>query len=265
MKRALVTGASRGIGRAIAESLLRDGYEVTGTSRHPEAIRETERLSGVRYLPLDLASEQSINGLTHALGDLDLLVNNAGQSQIGAVEEVPMEKARALFQANFFGTMSLIQRVLPGMRGRRHGMIISIASFAAVTPVPFLTLYGASKAALLALHRGLRHEVSPWEIRVAVVAPLDVNTAIPLDVCYDEGSAYLPSVATVRAIRDKGLAAAPQPALIAEAVVRILHARHPRLLTVAGRGAASTGFLVKHLPAAIVERIVRRRYGLSAT
>ena len=81
MKRALVTGASRGIGRAIAESLLRDGYEVTGTSRHPEAIRETERLSGVRYLPLDLASEQSINGLTHALGDLDLLVNNAGQSQ----------------------------------------------------------------------------------------------------------------------------------------------------------------------------------------
>jgi hypothetical protein len=97
---------------------------------------------------------------------------------------------------------------------------------------------------------------------VAVIAPLDVHTSIPLDVCYDEGSAYMPAVAAVRTLRDRGLAEAPQPAVIAAAVMKVLHARRPRLMSVAGRGARSTGFLVKHLPSGMVERIVRRRYGV---
>jgi short-subunit dehydrogenase len=263
MKRVLVTGASRGIGRAIAEALLRDGYEVTGTSRHPEAIPPAERVSGVRYVPLYLNDEESIANLARAAGEVDVLINNAGQSQIGAIEEVPMEKARALFQSNFFGAVSLIQKVLPGMRARRQGTILSVASFAAVTPVPFLSFYGASKAALLALHKSLRQELRPWGIRVAVVAPLDVHTSIPLDICYSEGSSYMPAIATVRTIRDRGLAGAPGPEVVARLVVKVLHARRPRLFTVAGRGAWSTGFLVKHLPAGVVERIIRRRYGLT--
>ena len=261
--RALVTGASRGIGRAIAEALVRDGYEVIGTARRPEALSDAERVPGVRYLPLDLGDESGIAAVARAAGDVDVLVSNAGQSQIGAIEEVPLERARAIFQTNLFGAMSLIQKIIPGMRARRQGTVIGIASFAAVTPVPFQSIYASSKAAFVALHTSLRHEVRPWGIRVAVVAPLDINTTIPLEDCCGEGSPYAPLVAAVRSRRDAGLAAAPGPEVVARTVMRVLHARRPRLFSVAGRGAWRTGFLAQHLPSAVVERVVRGRYGLT--
>ena len=262
MSTALVTGASRGIGRAIAGALCGAGYTVIGTSRSPQSLPAAERLPGVRYLQLDLVSQASIDALVAAAGDVDVLVNNAGQSQIGAIEEVPVSRMRALFEANLFGALSLTQRVLPGMRARKSGSIVTVASFAAVTPVPFLSMYAASKAALVAAFKGLRQEVAPWRIRVSVVAPFDVHTAIPLDVCYDERSAYMPTIAEVRGVRDRGLAEAPGPEVIASAVLGVLRARRPRFFTAAGRSAGVSAFLVKHLPESAVESIVRRSFHL---
>jgi short-subunit dehydrogenase len=259
---ALVTGASRGIGQTIARALCGAGYTVIGTSRAPGSLSAAERLPGVRYLPLDLASEPSIDALVTAAGEIDVLINNAGQSQIGAIEEVPLHRMRALFEANLFGALSLTRRILPSMRSRRSGRIVTIASFAAVTPVPFLSMYAASKAALVAAFKGLRCEVAPWGIRVSVVAPFDVHTTIPLDVCYDERSAYLPTIAEVRTVRDKGLAEAPGPEVISAAVLRILRARRPRFFTPAGRAAGASAFLLKHLPESTVESIVRRSFHL---
>ncbi len=258
MKTALVTGASRGIGRAIARALAADGWQVLGTSRNPQGIPVGERLAGVRYLPLDLRDEASIDALAAQAGEVDLLINNAGQSQIGAIEEVPLEKMRGIFDANLFGALRLVQRILPSMRGRRAGAIVTIASMAALAPVPFISTYAASKAGLVAACRALRHEVAPWGITVAVVAPFDVRTTIPLEVCYTAGSAYLPTVGRAREIRDRHLAEALGPDVVAKAVMRVIRSRRPRFFTPAGRRARLSLFLIRHLPDAVIERIVRR-------
>jgi short-subunit dehydrogenase len=262
MMRALVTGASRGIGKAIALALARRGYEVIGTSRNPGALSPEERIPGALYLPLDLRDEKSIDSLALAAGEVGVLVNNAGASLIGPLEELSLEKVRRLFEVNLFGLLSLTQRLLPGMRGRRNGAIINIASFAGVTPVPFLAAYAATKSALIAVTRALRQETAPWGIKAAVVAPFYIRTTIPLEVGYERGSAYVPTVDRVRAARDRFLAEAPGPQLIADKVVQILSAARPRLFNPVGRRARLTAFLVKHLPDAVVEAGIRGRYGL---
>ena len=133
---ALVTGASRGIGRAIAARLSQAGCAVIGTFRDPSALRRGDPLPGVRYLPLDLRDQRSIQALAAEVGVVDVLVNNAGMSQIGPVEDVPLDLVRGIFETNLFGLLSLTKLFLPGMRARRAGMIVNIASFAGVTPVP---------------------------------------------------------------------------------------------------------------------------------
>jgi short-subunit dehydrogenase len=260
--KALVTGASRGIGRAIAAALLRAGYEVIGTSRRPEAVPAAERLPGLTWLPLDLRSEQSIRACAAGAGSVDVLVNNAGGSQIAPVEEIPLDRVRSLFEMNLYGTIRLTQEILPGMRARRAGTVIAIASFAAVTTVPFIASYAASKAALVAFYRGMRHEVAPWGIRVAVVAPLDIHTTIPLDIAYDERSAYLDAVRRVQAARSTQHAHAPEPSTVARVVLRVLGRRNPRFFNVAGHNAGLQAFLVRHLPERVSERFVRRRFHL---
>jgi short-subunit dehydrogenase len=262
--RALVTGASRGIGRAIAKALAERGLEVTGTSRDPAGMAPGDRIAGVRYLPLDVRDERSIAALAAEAGELDVLVNNAGGSQIGALEEVSLDKVRGLFDSNLFGLLKLTQLLLPGMRGRRRGLIVNVASFAGVTPVPFLSVYAASKAALIALSRGLRHEVAPWGIKVAVVAPFDIHTSIPLEIGHLGASAYQDALARVRAVRDRGLAEAPEPDVVGRKVLQILDARRPRFLYPVGRGATVSALLVKVLPERAVEAVVRRRYDLKA-
>jgi short-subunit dehydrogenase len=258
--RALVTGASRGIGRAVAAALAGRGLSVTGTSRDPGAIAPADRIPGVRYLPLDLRDEKSMAALAAQVGDVDVLVNNAGGSQIGALEEVSLARVRGLFESNLFGALRLTQLLLPGMRRRRQGLIVNVASFAGVTPVPFLSVYAASKAALIALSRGLRLEVAPWGIRVAVIAPFDIHTGIPLEIGYDGESAYQAALERARAARDRGLAEAPEPDVVGRKVLQILDARRPRLLNPVGRGASVSALMVKVLPARVVESIVRRRY-----
>ena len=111
---ALVTGASRGIGKAIASALAADGWEVTGTCRNPARLAAEDRVPGVRYLPLDFSKKASIPALVKKLRAVDLLVNNAGTSSIGPVEEAPIEKVRAQFEDNFFGAVRITQASCPG-------------------------------------------------------------------------------------------------------------------------------------------------------
>ena len=259
---ALVTGASRGIGRAIAARLAHAGYTVIGTCRDPSALRSGEPPDGVRYLALDLRDRRSIQALAEEAGTVDVLVNNAGMSQIGAVEDVPLDLARGIFETNFFGLLGLTKLLLPSMRARRAGVIVNIASFAGVTPVPFLGMYAATKAALIAVSRSLRQELRPWGIRVAVVAPFDVHTDIPLEIGFDDGSSYREAAQAVKARRDKGLAEAPGPDIVARKVLSVIAARRPRLFNVVGRGAALTSLLVRILPERVTESATRSRYGL---
>jgi short-subunit dehydrogenase len=259
---AIVTGASGGIGGAIARGLVRAGFHVIGTSRDPAAISPDQRIEGVRYLPLDLRDARSIGAFAAEAGAADVLVNNAGASQIGALEEVPLERMRSLFETNLFGSLRLTQLLLPAMRARRSGTIINVASFAGVSPVPFLSVYAASKAALIAISRGLRAETAPWGIRVAVVAPFDIHTGIPLEIVSPEGSPYGATVQRVKEARDRFLAEAPEPGLVASTVLSILVRPSRRFFYPVGRGGRVTALLIRLLPDSIVAAVVRKRFGL---
>jgi len=129
----LVTGASCGIGKATATLLAEKGFRVFGTSRRPSGAQD----NGFQMLPLDVTSDQSVATCTSSVleqaGRIDVLVNNAGIGVLGALEETSLAEARAVFETNFFGMVRMVNAVLPGMRHRKHGLIINLGSLAAGT------------------------------------------------------------------------------------------------------------------------------------
>ena len=259
---ALVTGASRGIGKAIASALAADGWYVTGTCRDPKRLSAEDRVPGVRYLPLDFGRKASVEALIRKARPVDVLVNNAGSGSIGPVEEAPIDKVRALFETNFFGAVRLTQGVLPGMRARRTGAVIFIGSMASEVPRAFTSFYGASKAALRAFSEALRMEVRDLGIRVALVAPSFIATTFPQDNQMKRGSVYAAALGRVKQERDRMIMTGPEPSIVAEAVLDILGKRRPRAFTSVGRNARIVAFLVRHLPRRIVEALSARRFKL---
>lgn len=177
MKVVLITGASRGIGRALAEELSRRGHRVYGTGR--SAIKEKLPFA---YIAMDVTDGKSVKKavrqVINAEGRVDVLVNNAGVSHCGTVEETPAAIARDMFETNYFGPLSLIRELIPAMRERRSGTIVNVTSAAGRIGLPFEGHYSASKFALEGLSEVLRHEVTPFGIRVIVAEPGDVGTSI---------------------------------------------------------------------------------------
>lgn len=259
-ERALVTGASRGIGRAIAEALLGRGIEVIGASRQPEAAGPLPE--GLNFLPLDLADPDSIAACAAAAGPIDLLVNNAGQSQIGAVEDSDPAALRALFEVNFFGAADLTRRLIPAMRRRRRGWIVNIGSLAGRFPVPFQTAYVSSKCALAGWTAALRHELRPHGIRVALVEPSDIHTGIEPEITGPPESPYAAAFAAMKAARDASMEAAGPPGQVARTVLTILDTPWPRPVYPVGGNAPALCFLKRLLPDTLVEKLVRKHYRL---
>ncbi|MBN2781592.1 MAG: SDR family oxidoreductase [Candidatus Marinimicrobia bacterium] len=256
--RVLITGASSGIGEAIARLLSQNGFEVTGTSRHPEKI--SGKIPGVRYLPLDMTDAESIDALVREAGDIDILINNAGQSQIGPLEEVPMEKVRALFEVNFFGILRLTKGILPGMRARRRGTIINISSMSGVFGVGYTSVYCSTKFALEGISRSLRQEVQPFGIRVVLVEPGYIATGLKQDVNYREDSEYFPQLKIFKSIRDRNIDRGADPAVIAGKVLKILRMKHPKPAYPAGGDAPRLAFLSRLLPVRLVEHFQRKKF-----
>src|SRR5436190_3512249 len=149
---ALVTGASSGIGLATARRLLDHGYRVIGTSRDPESVPDSARPEGMKYRALDLRDKISIDGFGYALYaediHIDVLVNNAGESQSGPLEEIPVSALERIFQINVLGPVHLTQLVLPGMRRRGYGRVVMVSSMLASFPLAYRSSYVASKAAI---------------------------------------------------------------------------------------------------------------------
>src|SRR5262249_128751 len=161
-----------GIGAAIAARLARDGHRVVGTSR---SASPENSASGIRMLALDVTSNESVRSCVKAFldyaGRIDVLINNAGYLQTGAVEYVPLEQASAQFDTNYFGLGRMIHAVLPAMRAQKSGLIAATSSLAGMIPLPFWGQYNASKFAVEGLMETLRHEVKPFGISVAMVEP----------------------------------------------------------------------------------------------
>src|SRR3954466_7673339 len=174
----LVTGASSGIGKASAAAFVARGYRVLGTSRRPEALDGGRRADGVEYLPLDLGDDASIEALARTAGAVDVLVNNAGESQSGPFEELPVEALRGLFQVNVLGQVRLTQLLVPGMRERGWGRVVMVGSMLASFPLAYRSSYVASKAALKGFSDGARHEYTPFGVWFTTVEPGAISTGI---------------------------------------------------------------------------------------
>ncbi len=171
-----VTGASRGLGAAITREALSRGHQVTATARDADALRRAFAESpDVLPMAVDVTDERQINAAVEAtverFGRIDVLVNNAGRGQVGAVEEVSDAAARALFELNVFGVLNVLRAVLPTLRAQRSGHVINIGSVGGFATAPGVGLYGATKFALEGLSEALRGELAPLGINVTVVEP----------------------------------------------------------------------------------------------
>ena len=170
----LITGCSTGIGRATAERLARAGHTVYATARRPESIEDLKE-SGCRTLALDVTSEESMSAAVAAVeeaeGGIGALVNNAGYSQNGAVETVPLADVRAQFETNVFGLLRMCQLVLPGMRRRGEGRIVNMSSMGGRLTLPGGGIYHATKHAVEAISDAMRFEVSGFGVHVVVIEP----------------------------------------------------------------------------------------------
>ncbi len=173
-KAVLITGCSSGIGRATAQRLAQGGWTVYATARRPESIADLEQV-GCRTLALDVTDEQSMRtavaAVQEAEGAVGVLINNAGYSQSGPVEQVPLDALRRQFETNVFGAVRLAQLVLPGMRAQRHGKIVNISSMGGRLTFPGGGAYHASKYALEALSDALRFEVRGFGVNVILIEP----------------------------------------------------------------------------------------------
>jgi NAD(P)-dependent dehydrogenase (short-subunit alcohol dehydrogenase family) len=175
----LVTGCSSGIGRATAQRLVAHGFTVYATARRVEAIADLEA-RGCRVLALDVTDESSMQAAVGTVvdeqGAVGALVNNAGYSQSGAVEEVPMADVRRQFETNVFGLVRMCQLVLPGMRAQRHGRIVNVSSMGANFTFPGGGFYHATKYAVEAISDALRFEVKHFGVDVVIVQPGIIRT-----------------------------------------------------------------------------------------
>jgi NAD(P)-dependent dehydrogenase (short-subunit alcohol dehydrogenase family) len=170
----LISGCSSGIGWATAERLARRDWTVYATARRPEAVAELEKL-GCRTLALDVTDEASMRAAVRAVeereGAVGVLVNNAGYSQSGAVETVPLEQVRRQFETNVFGLVRMCQLVLPGMRRQGWGRIVNVSSMGGRLTFPGGGFYHATKHAVEAISDALRFEVAGFGVRVAIIEP----------------------------------------------------------------------------------------------
>src|SRR5256884_2682587 len=176
---ALITGCSSGIGRAAAEHLAGRGWTVYASARRPESIADLER-TGCRRLALDVTDEDSmaaaVRKVEEAEGAVGVLVNNAGYSQSGPVEEVPLDDVRRQFETNVFGLVRLCQLALPGMRRQGWGKIVNVSSMGGKLVFPGGGFYHGTKYAVEAISDALRWEVRGFGVDVVIIEPGLIKT-----------------------------------------------------------------------------------------
>lgn len=173
----LITGCSSGLGRHLAQAVLAAGSNAVVTARDPAAVQDIVAAHPETALAaaLDVTDRQAVARTVRLaqerFGAVDVLVNNAGYGYRAAVEEGDDKDVADLFATNFFGAVSMIKAVLPGMRARRHGVIVNISSIAARLAMPGSGYYSATKYALEGMSDALRREVAPLGIQVLIVEP----------------------------------------------------------------------------------------------
>jgi NADP-dependent 3-hydroxy acid dehydrogenase YdfG len=236
VKTVLITGASSGFGKRVAEKLLDEGYSVYAAARRVEKMSDIEK-KGAHVLRMDVTDNESVkSGVSRVIneqGQIDVLFNNAGYGSFGPVECVPLEEIQRQYEVNVFGMARLIKAVLPHMRSRRTGLIINTASMAGHVSFPVMGWYSSTKHAIEAMSDALRMEVKSFGINVVVIDPGAVKTEFDalsfatLDKL-EQPEDYKPLMKASRKYFMNIYAKCPGPESTVDAVLQAIKARRPK-------------------------------------
>jgi NAD(P)-dependent dehydrogenase (short-subunit alcohol dehydrogenase family) len=225
MNTVLITGASSGIGEASAEYFLQQGWKVCATARSPEKLGSWSERSEVIRLALDVTSQDSIRSAVaesiRLAGKIDVVVNNAGVGLAGPLEAIPVDEIEGHFQTNVFGTVRVIQEILPFFRRQRGGVIVNVSSVVGTFGIPFMSPYCAGKFAVEGLSESLYYELLPFNIRIKLVEPGGIKTKFRQ--VFTQHDAYHPGLRAVEARVEQSEgpeSPLPGPSSVAETVFR---------------------------------------------
>ena len=243
-----ITGASRGFGAEIVEKLLADGHQVVATARNPRAITERFPDAGdaLVAVAVDVTNEEQIAAAVEAglsrFGRIDVVVNNAGRGLLGAVEEASDAAARAVYDANVFGSLNVIRAVLPTLRSQRSGHIINLSSIGGFRSSAGWGIYSSTKFAVEGFSEALHQEVAPLGIHVTIVEPgyfrTDFLDASSLETEANIIDDYAETSGATRAhATDVNHAQPGDPVKAAAAIVELASAPEPPLRIQLGRDA----------------------------
>jgi NAD(P)-dependent dehydrogenase (short-subunit alcohol dehydrogenase family) len=264
---ALVTGASSGIGLAIANDLQNAGYRVYGASR--KASGEANPHGDFELIKMDVDHDDSVAAAIAAVakreGRLDVVVSNAGMGFAGALEDTSSDEALAQFQTNFFGNHRVCRAALPHLRARDRAHLVVIGSIAGLIAVPFQGMYSAAKFALEGYCEALRIELRGSSVRVAIVEPGDFATGFTaarrMTADSAAGSAYRAKFEASLAVMEKDETGGADPVLVARTVKRIIETERPALRHAVGALAQTAVARAKpFLPAAAFEALIADHY-----
>ena len=177
MTKVLITGTSRGLGRALANELKERKYNVIASARNLDDIKE---LNVYKKISLDVTDENAIKKAKVECGDIDILINNAAYTVGGPIEKIPIEEIRKEYETNVIGPLRLIKTFLPGMRKRGEGTIVNISSAADRFAPPYGGSYSSAKAALAMMSEALHFEVKHFGIKVILIEAGSIKTDMPI-------------------------------------------------------------------------------------
>jgi len=257
----VITGASGGIGSACCKKFSDNGYIVYGISRRKSQHGYCKDIE-CDILDIECVN-RSINAIIEKEGKIDILINNAGMGVSGPVETCSIDKARKQFDVNYFGTINMIQTVLPYMRDKRSGTIINISSLGSKIGIPFQSHYSASKSSIDAMAFSLALEVKEFNVKVCNVLPGDTKTNFTGERQKDslEGAKeYAISMEHAVSVMEKDEANGMSPDTVANVVFKQSRKKHPKLQVVVGFKNKVLAVLIKLLPIKLAAFVVKKIY-----
>jgi len=263
MKRIFLTGASSGIGLAIARALSANGHEVWGTARKVDRI---PKLRGLRRVALDLSDRASLSEIfrtaLHEAEQFDVVINNAGSGYFGPAERLSREELARHFQVLVLGQIELMHLALEAMREQERGLVINVTSLASRLPVPFMAAYNAAKAALAVYTMSVQLELPNDKVRLIDLQPADINTSFNDAVV--KGQSTDPRVDKTWQTTNQNMKAAPSPDLVARHVLKLIEQSNPPSRTTVGGffQAGVAPLIFRFLPQRTRLWGLRRYYGI---
>lgn len=259
-----LTGASAGIGLETARVLCRAGHEVWGSSRSLGRLPVLERFHPVE---LDLLKTEAIaaacDRVWQEAGEIDVLINNAGQAFFGPLEQMPSDSLRRQFELLFFAPLAIQQNLIARMRRGKGGLIVNVSSLAAELPIPFMGAYSAAKASFSVASAALRLEMTDKRIRCVDLRPGDISTDFNQSVARSEGSGGAAAARAWKTI-ERNMAGAPSATVVAERILAIVEGRDTRPVNRVGDWFQSVLAPLgpRFLSAGLLERWIRSYYGV---